>query len=387
VTAVAESPKYAVQPALRTGRGGVGRIVGGIAWFIHHATWRMRLLENAWPLVEKELASKVAVPRHIRPRMWRRGFLGESWVLYDLRHNDWRAYLSDSARFARTRLINGNHAVLLDDKAVFHRFLGDRPNLLPAVHGIIRKGAVETPDRTVPHCQTGPWLAALAREHRKLIVKPCTGGGGKGVMVLRGCDAGLTLNERPVHEDDLRQVVADSDGSMVSECVVQHPQLAGLYPRTTNTLRVLTMQDDECAPFIAAAVLRIGSRSSEPTDNWTQGGLSAGIRLSTGRVGPAASYPAGRASLDWCDRHPDSGAQIAGTTVPHWPQIADGLLALMRTLPMLRYVGWDVAVTEDGFRILEGNNFSDVNLLQIHGPLLQDERVAAFYRRHGIATA
>jgi hypothetical protein len=46
-----------------------------------------------------------------------------------------------------------------------------------------------------------------------------------------------------------------------------------------------------------------------------------------------------------------------------------------------------VVVTEDGFRILEGNNFSDVNLLQIHGPLLKDERVAAFYSRHGIATA
>ena len=43
-----------------------------------------------------------------------------------------------------------------------------------------------------------------------------------------------------------------------------------------------------------------------------------------------------------------------------------------------------MVVTDDGFRILEGNQYTDVNLLQIHGPLLADPRVAAFYRRHRV---
>jgi hypothetical protein len=41
-------------------------------------------------------------------------------------------------------------------------------------------------------------------------------------------------------------------------------------------------------------------------------------------------------------------------------------------------------VTEDGFRILEGNKYPDVHILQVHRPLLADDRIRAFYRRHGV---
>ena len=41
-------------------------------------------------------------------------------------------------------------------------------------------------------------------------------------------------------------------------------------------------------------------------------------------------------------------------------------------------------MTKDGFQILEGNNYTDVNLLQVHAPLLRDERILSFYQRHGV---
>jgi hypothetical protein len=46
-------------------------------------------------------------------------------------------------------------------------------------------------------------------------------------------------------------------------------------------------------------------------------------------------------------------------------------------------VGWDVMVTDDGFQVIEGNKFSDVQVLQVHRPLPDDRRVRDFYR-HGI---
>ena len=360
------------------------RIARHIGWIIRHAGWRLRLLEYGWPLVEKELESAVAAPRPARWRMWRLGFLGESRVLYDLRRNDPALYLTDHARYVHTRLINGPYAVLLDDKLVFQRILATRGALLPELFGTVAAdGGITASRRPMPPARSVRWLHALARRHGKVVIKPGTGGGGRGVMVLAAVGPALYLNGNPLPPGGLADVLEAAPGSMVCEHIAQHPALARLNPDTTNTLRVLAMQDDLQPPFVAAAVLRIGSRASAPTDNWTRGGLSAAVNLATGRAGRAAAYPADRDALDWRERHPETGVAIAGMQIPNWPAIVEGLEELMRELPMLRYVGWDVVVTRDGFRLLEGNNFSDVNLLQIHAPLLRDDRVAAFYRRHG----
>lgn len=74
--------------------------------------------------MRKELASTVRTPRRVRPGLWRHGFLGESWVLYGLSGNDRRRYLSDYARFTRTRLINGAYSAVLDNKLVVDRVVG-----------------------------------------------------------------------------------------------------------------------------------------------------------------------------------------------------------------------------------------------------------------------
>lgn len=70
--------------------------------------------------------------------------------------------------------------------------------------------------------------------------------------------------------------------------------------------------------------------------------------------------------------------------MPRWQRVRTELLALARRASFLPYVGWDVVVTDSAFTILEGNKYSDVDLLQVHEPLLRDPRVRAFYERHGI---
>jgi hypothetical protein len=51
--------------------------------------------------------------------------------------------------------------------------------------------------------------------------------------------------------------------------------------------------------------------------------------------------------------------------------------------PYLPYVGWDVVVTDDGIRILEGNSNSGLDGIQHYGPLLADPRVRRFYESRG----
>lgn len=335
-------------------------------------------------MVQKELASTVRVPTLKRPGLLRRGFLSESWVLYDLAHNDRRDYLPDYARFTRTRLINGRYAAILDNKLLFDRIVGARDGVLPRFHGILEKGRLIDVMADRPSRPAAESLIAELRKAGCMVLKPLTGGGGRGIAILRHDGGVFTHNGDVIEEEALADFIEGCSNYLACEYLEQHPMLRDIHPDTVNTVRLLTLQDDRCAPFIARAILRVGTARSAPTDNWTRGGLSALIDPETGRLGPAVSYPAGGDRLTWHSVHPETGKPIEGETVPNWEAVRNGVLSVFESLPVLKYVGWDVVVTSDGFRILEGNNYSDVNLLQVHGPLLSDRRVRDFYIRHGV---
>ncbi len=48
------------------------------------------------------------------------------------------------------------------------------------------------------------------------------------------------------------------------------------------------------------------------------------------------------------------------------------------------YIGWDVAVTENHFWVLEANDSPDVHILQIHEPLFKNQENRAFYQLHKV---
>ena len=56
--------------------------------------------------------------------------------------------------------------------------------------------------------------------------------------------------------------------------------------------------------------------------------------------------------------HPDSGEAFKGK-IKGWDQIKSQILAIGDYYPELSYMGYDLAVTDDGFRILEINSLQD----------------------------
>jgi hypothetical protein len=217
------------------------------------------------------------------------------------------------------------------------------------------------------------------------VIKPLAGGGGTNIRFLRREDDRMLLNEQPLSEPALARLVGSMREDVVVAYVEQRPEIAALYPRTVNTLRLLTMWDQEAGePFVAAAVLRIGRAECYPVDNWTQGALTARLELETGLLGPGVSHPGQGTALAWHVRHPETGAPIEGLALPGWSEIRRRMLQICRSVPFLLYVGWDLILTNDGFRVLEGNHYPDLNLMQVHRPLLTDPRVARFYETHGV---
>ncbi|WP_129665211.1 sugar-transfer associated ATP-grasp domain-containing protein [Phytoactinopolyspora endophytica] len=338
-------------------------------------------------LVKKEREWEAPL-RMRRPRWWLKGFLSRSAILYDLDHNDPAEYVSDLQRVYRTkRMVHERLQDVINNKLTTHLLLGTMDIRSAKLLGVYWRQAI--------HCFPGeervelPEYLDRIEPERQVFLKVLSGAEGKNIFAVKRLDESRwSVNGEEMDLDRTVEVFyAQKRPLIVEEGLEQHPKQSALYPDTVNTIRVLTMIDvnDGHRPFIAMAVQRIGTRSSEPADNWSRGGLSARVELDTGQLGRATRLPL-RDEVEWFDAHPDTGSPITGVEVPYWPQIRDLVLHSARVLSFMEYVGWDIVVTPDGPVVLEANINTGMNVLQAHQPLFTDPRARAYYAERGVMT-
>jgi Sugar-transfer associated ATP-grasp len=333
-------------------------------------------------LLAEEIGSQAAVPLWQRLRALSHGYLSQSVLMYPMNADNRHLFVSDYQCTVRTPDINGPYRILVKDKLLFSTLTQLFPALHIPTHGVVHEGRLLYA-RIGPRKDLVDYLSELLAERGPLILKPVVGGGGAGVVILERHDESYSVNARPVTSTELRTWLGGLRNNLISDYVVQTPELAALYPRTTNTIRLLTMWDSD-EPFAASAVLRIGNAASYPVDNGLMGGIAAGINIQTGRVGKAVSFPRKTKQVNWYGAHPDTGQQIDGMTIPRWHQMLADMMEVCRHVPYLRYIGWDIVVTADGFKLIEGNHYPGLCPSQAHGPLLADPRVLRFYRSFGV---
>ncbi len=189
---------------------------------------------------------------------------------------------------------------------------------------------------------TAEALAVFCRGKGPLFVKPLEGSSGVGV-------------ERVEPEDfaDTAAFLGRLKGKgdcIVEETVVQHEEMARLYPGSVNTVRIATLLGDK-AEGIVYAFLRIGN--GRVMDNIDAGGMAARVDLQTGTLNSVAADKKGREYA----RHPLTDTQIPGFQVPYFEEAKAMCLEAMRVVPQVRFVAWDVAITRDGPLLIEGNSF------------------------------
>lgn len=317
-------------------------------------------------------------------KAWKDGFLTISHLLYDFRKNDKSFYLSDWKRIHLTSKLNGSKKLTLDDKLIFHLMNVGNEHVLPLIAVIRDKKILAFRENTFTIIEKADFLNLTKTFKNGIIVKPTTGGGGAGISKISYENQLLTFSGACKGIEDFTKVIESGKEYLITEIIVQTGVSHKIYPYSINSIRVLTMVDPVTnVPFIAAAVHRFGVRSSGLVDNWSAGGISVKLDYSTGVLGMGAKYP-NISGLEWMSSHSETKVRFEDVKVDNWDFIRDSILKMAAKYSFLPYVGWDIVPMEQGFYILEGNNNSDVNLLQIHGGLMADEKVKEFFNYHGI---
>ena len=64
-------------------------------------------------------------------------------------------------------------------------------------------------------------------------------------------------------------------------------------------------------------------------------------------------------------KHPDTGVVLLGYRVPFWEEAKAFVCELAQVIPDNHYTGWDIALTDKGWVLQEGNDRGGFMLIQI----------------------
>jgi len=197
-------------------------------------------------------------------------------------------------------------------------------------------------------------LKALLLDTPQIFLKPAIGAGGGNAVQISQED--LERPELPFIHKKIK-----STSYVFQERVHQHSDIDAFYSGSVNSMRVVTcMRGSDIE--VVSAVIRFGAGNNH-VDNASSGGLFAGIELATGKlISPARKYFKSGGGL--YTSHPDSGRSFADFTIPFFPAVLDTAIECCRHLPY-KLVGWDIAVSDEGPVVLEGNDWPGLDLVQI----------------------
>lgn len=148
---------------------------------------------------------------------------------------------------------------------------------------------------------------------------------------------------------------------IVQPAMRNHERMSAFTNGALCTVRIVTARAKGGDPQVIVASLRMPTGKSS-VDNFVSGGVASPIDLQTGALGPAVYMDPSRPDRD---THPDTGQPIAGALLPFWSEVQQLALAAHRAFPRIATVGWDVAITSDGVKLLEANTGWGFHVVQM----------------------
>jgi hypothetical protein len=195
---------------------------------------------------------------------------------------------------------------------------------------------------------------------RCCVIKTTEDSHGENVRVIKDIqdidsDMILTMhNENKIKLSDLL-----GDEPLIFEDVIQQSQqMSLLNASSVNTVRFMTVLYPDNKARVIACFMKIG-RAGSCVDNAGNGGnVDSGVNLETGQLYNAICFNGWRKS-ERITNHPDSGVQVDGIVIKNWHDIKRKVCKYQEKLPFIKAAGWDIAITENGPKIIEVNDMWD----------------------------
>ena len=301
---------------------------------------------------------------------WKHGFQSFRIQQYGLTKENYKNFLSDYQYHWLNRINNG-YQIWINDKTTTRYVMEPYKQFLAKYYYDIIKMNGKTCIKALQDIPEGfeasfDGIFKLLRQEKLLALKPSAGTHGDGFYRMEYADGKYLINGKEMTEDEIVAMISGFKSIyVITEYLFMHHELKKIYPNSVNTIRVAVVNQNAYEPKIMQTYMRIGSSKSGFTDNVGYGGICAKIDTATGRYYCAEQLRDHKFTP--CPVHPDTGVRIEGV-VPNWDYMCEGVLNICRFMPELEYLGFDIAITDDGFKIIEINIHQDLHKVAEHSP-------------------
>lgn len=169
---------------------------------------------------------------------------------------------------------------------------------------------------------------------------------------------------------------------LVQPWLKNHPSIADLAIDSLITMRVVTCMSERQEPEVTLAMLRLLTKLEPQWKGTPDEEYAAPINILTGELGQFTGDNLRTSHLRY-ENHLVTGAPINGRILAEWPSIRDVALSAHSAFSHRLLIGWDIALTDKGPVVLEGNTNLDVMFLQrVHNAPTGQSRLGELMNFH-----
>ncbi|HBH94757.1 MAG TPA: hypothetical protein DDX91_03340, partial [Ruminococcaceae bacterium] len=319
-----------------------------------------RLWLDAW---EDDKKHTKGATKEQKQWAWDHGFLSFRLWQYNLTEENVDFILSDYDYFWLNR-INNLYQKWVNDKTTYRLIMEPIKKYVPKYYYSVFKRGGKTELAKMADLPAGfdnntDDVIRLLEEVSNLVFKPSAGTHGDGFYRFEYSGGEYILNGKPSSKEEIVNVInSQKSFYIITECLSMHDELRRFYPKSVNTIRVMVINSSGYEPKIMQTYMRIGSEKTGFTDNVGYGGICVSIDKETGELYNPQTLK--NHVYYECPVHPDTNEPISGI-VPCWQEMREAVLEIAGYLKELEYLGFDVAITNEGIKVLEINIHQDLH--------------------------
>lgn len=313
------------------------------------------------------------------------GFFTESACSYGLNDNNVNDYLSDYDYY-KIWPLNGWTRIWVNDKLTLKYMLANSlyGDVMPKYYYYSTPSGLKALVDNPYQCGKMEEFLHLLIQVKEYACKPCNGTTSIGFVKMSFQDGLYFINDEEVSKEEISEFVASHPNYVFTEYL--HPsELFGKYGNQIHTMRIVTLNDGGCNPQIVGGYLRLPNKNNGEANYSVLNGtdinkfnLFVELNFQKGEFGNAKKTYANR--IEDTERHPDTNAVIVGV-IPNYDKLKQTILDIAQRFNTLEWLGFDIGVTNDGFKCMEINTHPGIKYMQVFRSLYADDYTREYFLR------